>query len=124
MLWRLKCCGKSERSRIALFLKPIQPSKPVDACGFRSIICMSTITCNVVNPRVIQSRFNHNRYRAVLREDAGFHAYQMLEAGVRQFTEWEDTAAGQHILIAVVCYLGAYSPTERAALQTADIAQR
>lgn len=26
--------------------------------------------------------------RAVLREDAGFHAYQMLEAGVRQFTAW------------------------------------
>ena len=29
--------------------------------------------------------------RAVLREDAGFHAYQMLEAGVRQFTAWGDT---------------------------------
>ena len=26
--------------------------------------------------------------RALLREDAGFHAYQMLEAGVRQFTVW------------------------------------
>jgi hypothetical protein len=26
--------------------------------------------------------------RALLREDAGFHAYQMLEAGVRQFREW------------------------------------
>jgi hypothetical protein len=25
---------------------------------------------------------------ALLREDAGFHAYQMLEAGVRQFREW------------------------------------
>jgi hypothetical protein len=28
---------------------------------------------------------------AVLREDAGFHAYQMLEAGVRQFAVWGDT---------------------------------
>jgi nitrite reductase/ring-hydroxylating ferredoxin subunit len=61
---------------------------------------------------------------AVLREDAGFHAYQMLEAGVRQFTAWGDTDEGQHILIAVARYLAAHSPTERAALQTADIARR
>jgi len=62
--------------------------------------------------------------RAVLREDAGFHAYQMLEAGVRQFTEWDNTDEGRHILIAVARYLAAHSPTERAALQTADIARR
>ncbi len=61
---------------------------------------------------------------AVLREDAGFHAYQMLEAGVRQFTAWGDTDEGRHILIAVARYLAAHSPTERAALQTADIARR
>jgi hypothetical protein len=62
--------------------------------------------------------------RAVLREDAGFHAYQMLEAGVRQFTAWGDTDEGRHTLIAVARYLAAHSPTERAALQTADIARR
>jgi hypothetical protein len=61
---------------------------------------------------------------AVLREDAGFHAYQMLEAGVRQFAVWGDTEEGRHILIAVARYLAAHSPTERAALQTADIARR
>jgi nitrite reductase/ring-hydroxylating ferredoxin subunit len=61
---------------------------------------------------------------AVLREDAGFHAYQILEAGVRQFTVWGDTDEGRHILIAVARYLAAHSPTERAALQTADIARR
>ena len=61
---------------------------------------------------------------ALLREDAGFHAYQMLEAGVRQFAEWGNTDQGRHILIAVARYLAAHSPTERAALQTADIAQR
>ena len=61
---------------------------------------------------------------AVLREDAGFHAYQMLEAGVRQFAVWGDTDEGRHILIAVARYLAAHSPTERAALQTADIARR
>jgi hypothetical protein len=62
--------------------------------------------------------------RAVLREDAGFHTYQMLEAGVRQFTGWGNTSEGRHILIAVARYLAAHSPTERAALQTADIARR
>jgi nitrite reductase/ring-hydroxylating ferredoxin subunit len=62
--------------------------------------------------------------RAVLREDAGFHTYQMLEAGIRQFTAWGNTDPGRHVLIAVARYLAAHSPTERAALQTADIAQR
>ncbi|WP_233805591.1 Rieske (2Fe-2S) protein [Paraburkholderia sp. HP33-1] len=61
---------------------------------------------------------------AVLREDAGFHAYQMLEAGVRQFTAWGNTDEGRHILIAAARYLAAHSPTERATLQTADIARR
>jgi hypothetical protein len=37
--------------------------------------------------------------RALLREDAGFHAYQILEAGVRQFTAWGNTDEGRHILI-------------------------
>jgi nitrite reductase/ring-hydroxylating ferredoxin subunit len=61
---------------------------------------------------------------ALLREDAGFHAYQMLEAGVRQFAEWGNTDPGRHVLIAVARYLAAHSPTERAVFQTADIAQR
>ena len=61
---------------------------------------------------------------AVLREDAGFHVYQMLEAAVRQFTAWGDTDEGRHILIAAARYLAAHSPTERASLQTADIARR
>ena len=61
---------------------------------------------------------------AVLREDAGFHAYQMLEAGVRQFAAWGETDEGRNILIAVTRYLAAHSPTERAPLQTADIARR
>jgi nitrite reductase/ring-hydroxylating ferredoxin subunit len=62
--------------------------------------------------------------RALLREDAGFHAYQMLDAGVRQFNEWGNAAEGRHILIAVARYLAVHSPTERAVLQTADIARR
>jgi hypothetical protein len=62
--------------------------------------------------------------RAVLREDSGFHAYQMLEAGVRQFGVWGNTDEGRHILVAVARYLAAHSPTERSGLQTADIARR
>jgi hypothetical protein len=61
---------------------------------------------------------------ALLREDAGFHAYQMLEAGVRQFQEWGPGDPGHHVLIAVTRYLAAHAPTERAAFQTADIARR
>jgi nitrite reductase/ring-hydroxylating ferredoxin subunit len=62
--------------------------------------------------------------QALLREDAGFHAYQMLEAGVRQFHEWGNCDQGRHILIAVSRYLAAHFPTQRALLQTADIATR
>jgi hypothetical protein len=60
----------------------------------------------------------------LVREDAGFHAYQMLEAGIRQFSAWGNTDEGRQILIAVARYLAAHSPTERAGLQTADIARR
>ena len=72
------------------------------------------------SPQALIATLGH----AVLREDAGFHAYQMLEAGVRQFAVWGDTDEGRHILVAVARYLAAHSPTERAALQTADIARR
>jgi hypothetical protein len=58
MLWRLVWCGKSERSRIALFLKAIQPCRPVDAWGFRPIIC---IPDNVVPMRAFMSRLRHSR---------------------------------------------------------------
>jgi hypothetical protein len=72
------------------------------------------------SPQTVIATLTH----AVLREDAGFHAYQMLEAGVRQFNVWGDSDEGRHILIAVARYLAADSPTERAALQTAEIARR
>jgi len=62
--------------------------------------------------------------RAVLREDAEFHTYQMLEAGVQQYWQWGESPAGRHILIAVARYLAAHSPTERAQLQTATVARR
>jgi nitrite reductase/ring-hydroxylating ferredoxin subunit len=71
-------------------------------------------------PDLIISALAH----ALLREDAGFHAFQMFDAGVRQFGEWGNPEPGQHILVAVARYLAAHSPTERGWLQTADIAAR
>jgi hypothetical protein len=62
--------------------------------------------------------------RAVLREDAEFQTYQMLEAGVHQYRQWGDSTAGRHILVAVARYVAAHSPTERAQLQTATVARR
>jgi hypothetical protein len=34
--------------------------------------------------------------QGLLREDAGLDVYQMLEASVRQFSEWGHTDAGRH----------------------------
>jgi nitrite reductase/ring-hydroxylating ferredoxin subunit len=62
--------------------------------------------------------------RAVLREDAGFHSYQMLEASIAQFREWGPTPEGRRILYAAARYLAAHSPTERADLQTAAVARK
>lgn len=61
---------------------------------------------------------------AVVREDADFHTYQMLEASLRQYEEWGDTRPGRNILIALTRYIAAHSPTQRAALQTATTALR
>ncbi len=61
---------------------------------------------------------------AVLREDAGFHAYQMLEAAVRQFRHWGSGLEGRRILIALSRYLAAHSPTERGEVQTATVARK
>jgi hypothetical protein len=62
--------------------------------------------------------------QVVLREDAGFHAYQMLEAGCAAVSRVGQLRPGPTYLIAVVRYLAAHFPTQRALLQTADIASR
>jgi hypothetical protein len=61
--------------------------------------------------------------RGVLREDADFHTFQMLQAAVQQHGEWPaGSLQARNILIALARYSAAHSPTQRAALQTADIA--
>jgi hypothetical protein len=48
----------------------------------------------------------------------------MVEAGIRQYREWEGRPEGENVLVAVARFLAAHAPTERARLQTADVALR
>jgi hypothetical protein len=61
---------------------------------------------------------------ALLREDAGFHMFQIYEACLRQYGRFAGTPAGDHVLIGAARFLTAHSPTVRAAGQTFDIAAR
>jgi hypothetical protein len=61
---------------------------------------------------------------AVLREDAGFHMVQNLQAAVRQCFAWQGDPEVEPILIAAARYLAAHSPTSRARHQTAQVARR
>ena len=57
---------------------------------------------------------------ALLREDAEFHSYQMLEAGARQYAELQPTRPreARNVLVGVARYLAAHSPTSRAMPET------
>ncbi len=63
---------------------------------------------------------------ALLREDAEFHGYQTLEAGVRQFNALREAhpLAARRTLVAVSRYVAAHAPTPRALNQTYQIAVR
>src|SRR5207302_9717865 len=61
---------------------------------------------------------------ALLREDAGFHQFQIYEAALRQYGTFKGTPAGDHVLIGASRFLTAHSPTVRAVGQTFDIAAR
>ncbi|WP_101294609.1 Rieske (2Fe-2S) protein [Halegenticoccus soli] len=61
---------------------------------------------------------------ALLREDAGFHTYQALEAGFAQYDGRDDADEKRTLLVAVARYLAAHSPTRREREQTFTIAAR
>ena len=61
---------------------------------------------------------------ALLREDAGFHMFQIYEAAVRQFGNFRGRPEGDHILIGAGRFLTAHAPTVRAVGQTYEIAAR
>jgi len=63
--------------------------------------------------------------RALLVEDAGFHWFQTVEAGVRQATAWpEGSEASALILVAIARFLAAHTPTRRELPTVVRIAAR
>lgn len=72
------------------------------------------------HPReVLLARLGH----ILLREDAEFHSFQMLEAAFQQADEL-DEARARIALVAAARYLAAHAPTARARRQTANLALR
>ena len=61
---------------------------------------------------------------AMLREDAGFHHFQIVDAGFKQYQQRRGTEAGRHVLVGLARFLAAHSPTSRAVEQTYNIAVR
>ena len=62
--------------------------------------------------------------RMMLREDAGFHSFQIVDAAFKQFDCLRDAEAGRHVMVALSRFLAAHSPTPRAEGQTYQIALR
>jgi hypothetical protein len=63
--------------------------------------------------------------RALLAEDAGFHWYQVYEAGVRQALAWPDgSEESALVLTAVARFLAAHTPTRRELPTVVRIASR
>src|SRR5690349_18311191 len=123
MYRRRRCRARAARDSMTCPSRPrrsaVLCSTPLTA-NSRSVLRLALLPAMGHSPEALIATLAH----ALLREDAGFHADQMLEAGVRQFHEWGNCDQGRHILIAVARYLAAHFPTQRAQLQTADIASR
>ena len=62
--------------------------------------------------------------RLMLREDADFHSFQIVDAAFSQFSSREGTESGRHVMIGLSRFLAAHSPTPRAEGQTYQIALR
>ena len=62
--------------------------------------------------------------RMMLREDTGFHSFQIVDAAFKQFEERQGAESGRHIMIGLSRFLAAHSPTPRAEGQTYQIAVR
>lgn len=62
---------------------------------------------------------------ALLEEDAGFHWYQVIEAGVRQASAWPEPSEPSTLILAGVArFLAAHTPTRRRLPTTISIARR
>ncbi|SFG56741.1 Ferredoxin subunit of nitrite reductase or a ring-hydroxylating dioxygenase [Halopelagius inordinatus] len=70
------------------------------------------------------ARLRERLGRGLLREDAGFHAFQSLEAGFGQAELRDDPEEVRTLCVAVARYLAAHFPTRREREQTFTIASR
>ncbi|MBM3939671.1 MAG: Rieske 2Fe-2S domain-containing protein [SAR202 cluster bacterium] len=61
---------------------------------------------------------------ALLREDAGFHLFQLVDAAFQQYAPRRGTAQGRAVLVAAIRYMSAHAPTVRSVGQTYDTAFR
>ena len=61
---------------------------------------------------------------AMLREESGFHMFQIVDAAIKQHVERRGTDAGRIVLVALSRFLAAHAPTSRAVQQTFNIALR
>ncbi len=72
------------------------------------------------DPQALLALLGH----AMLREDASFHWFQIVDAGFKQYSLRHDTDAARHVLIGTSRFLAAHSPTPREVGQTFQIALR
>ncbi|MFC6824170.1 Rieske (2Fe-2S) protein [Halopelagius fulvigenes] len=70
------------------------------------------------------ARLRERLGRGLLREDAGFHTFQALEAGFSQIDVRDDPEEIRTLFVAVARYLAAHFPTRREREQTFTIAAR
>ncbi len=62
--------------------------------------------------------------KIMLREDADFHSFQIVDAAFQQFESRRGTESARHVMIGLSRFLAAHSPTPRAEGQTYQIALR
>jgi nitrite reductase/ring-hydroxylating ferredoxin subunit len=108
--------GKEEKELLQTLLQTFDVQQQVDQAG--SLV--SDYLSSKADPALLLQLLG----QALLREDADFHTYQVVEAGFRQYAALQHTDAGRHILIAVARYMAAHFPTFRALEQTYRIALR
>jgi nitrite reductase/ring-hydroxylating ferredoxin subunit len=85
---------------------------------------VAQLVSNYLNSRAEPSGILVTLGHAMLREDAGFHAFQIVDAAFTQYRARRGTEAGRHVLIGLARYLAAHAPTPRAVGQTYHIALR
>ena len=60
----------------------------------------------------------------MLREDADFHSFQIVDAAFKQFETRKGSESARHVIVGLARFLAAHSPTPRAEGQTYQIALR